>query len=177
MVGKHWTEDELIYLEYFVFENDSKLKEASCFLGRSVNAIRKKLSQLRKNKDYNVGYMHRLWTEEELNFIKRNYTQMTYEDIAKKLNRGAAAVELIARENGIRKHKKLKDFDTEIRELATSGYCPAEIARELNIKAGSVRSYMIAQNINYRTLSKSESLIRARERSTWKETNSFLFKD
>lgn len=177
MTGKHWTEDELIYLEYFAFENDTELKEASKFLNRSVNAITKKLWQLRKNDDYNIAYMNRPWTEKEIVFIKKNYSQMSYKAIARRLKRGIASVEAIARANGLYKQKTMKDYDFEIRELASQGHFPAEISRELNLNAGSVRAYMIAQNIEYKSLTKNECLIRARQKSSWSKTNNVLFQD
>lgn len=38
-MAKKWTEDDDIYLEYFVFEGDTLVEEAADFLGRSFGEI------------------------------------------------------------------------------------------------------------------------------------------
>ena len=88
---KGWTEDELIYLEYFVYVGDEKLKEAAKFLNRSLNAVECMLQRLRKeNKD--VCYMQRNWTEAEDDFIKKYYKVMSGPTIALRLGRTYGAV-------------------------------------------------------------------------------------
>lgn len=96
-----WTEDELIYLEYFVFENDAKLKEAANFLGRSLNAVECRLSRLRKT-NRNTCYLKRKWTETEDNFIRENYRKMSGPTIALRLNRSYGAVRERRRFLGLR---------------------------------------------------------------------------
>ncbi|MFS1030303.1 hypothetical protein ACFC89_16905 [Enterococcus casseliflavus] len=88
---KNWTEDDLIYLEYFVYEGDEKLKEAAKFLGRSLNAVECMLQRLRKeNKD--VCYMQKNWTEAEDDFIRKYYKVMSGPAIAIRLGRTYGAV-------------------------------------------------------------------------------------
>lgn len=155
MPGKHWTEDELTYIEYFVFEKDAKLSDASEFLGRSVNAIKKKLWRLR-TEDNNVKHMNRLWTEKEEEFLKKHYTSLSNKNIAIRLRRSVKSVEFRAAKLGLKKYKKIQDKDFEIRKLISEGYYLSEICKELNIKMQSLIAHCRRENISYKKMPRTE---------------------
>jgi hypothetical protein len=155
MSGRHWSEDELIYLEYFVFDNDAQLDEAAKHLNRSLRAVTKKLWQLRK-QDGDVQYVHRLWTKKEEDFLKRYYTTMTNKNIAKRLNRTVAAVEFRAKKIGLSKNRNIRDLDSEIRKLIAEGYYLSQICKELNIKMQSLLAHVGREGIEYKKMPRKE---------------------
>lgn len=65
-----WSDDEDIYLEYFVYERDVNIMEAAEFLGRTKVAVVNRLAVLRK-RDENVGYIRRPWTKKRRRDIKK----------------------------------------------------------------------------------------------------------
>lgn len=159
-----WQEDEETYLEYFAFERDSDLSVAADFLGRSVNATGLRLSKLReKRKDY---YFRRPWTIEEDMFIKNHYKSISYKSIGIRLNRSHKAVIERASNLGLKKYTSIASQDEEIRKLVTEKYL-CDAARELGINADNLRSYLKKHNIDYKVLTREESLERARAKSPW----------
>lgn len=155
MSGKHWDEDELIYIEYFVFDNDAQLNVAAEYLGRSLQAVKKKLWQLRK-QDSNVQHIHRLWTKKEEDFLRRNYTTMTNKNIAQRLNRSVGAVEFRAAKLGLSKNRNIRDLDNEIRKLITEGYYLSQICKELGIKMPSLLAHIGREGIEYKKMPRKE---------------------
>lgn len=155
MTGKHWTEDELAYIEYFVYENDTKLKEASEFLGRSLHAVKVKLVQLRK-EDKSVCYMNNLWTEKEEEFLKKNYKILTNKNISIRLNRSVKAIEFRAAQLGIQKNKSVKSQDKKIREMIADGYYLIDVSKKLNIKMSSLIAHCKARGIEYTRMPQEE---------------------
>ena len=155
MTGKHWTEDELAYIEYFVLQNDTKLADAAVFLGRSTRAIQVKLWRLRKS---NTGthHMHRLWTAKEEEFLKKHYTSMLNKNIAQRLDRTISAIELRASKLGLKKHKDVKSLDPVIRELIKQGYYLSRICKELDIKMSSLIAHCQREGIEYKKMPRTE---------------------
>ena len=152
---RKWTEDELVYLEYFVFENDTQLIDASKHLNRSTNAIRKKLCKMRKEDNFRC-YMHRLWSEKEDEFLKKHYLSMKNKYIADRLNRTVGAVEFRAKKLGLTKHKKIKELDTEIRRLIDEDYYLSQICTKLNIKMSSLIAHCQREKIPYKKMPRTE---------------------
>lgn len=104
-----WTEDDDIYLEYFIFSKDGKLKEAAEFLNRSLDTTRSRAATIRKKrKDY---YICRKWTTEEDNYIKTNYKSVTYQAIALRLGRSRMAVTMRVQRLGLRKIRSIAELD------------------------------------------------------------------
>lgn len=155
MAGKHWNEDELIYLEYFVFDNDAQLIVAAEHLGRSLQAVKKKLCQLRK-QDSNVQHIHRLWTKKEDDFLKRHYTTISNKNIAIRLNRSVGAVEFRASKLGITKKNSIQKLDKEIRKLISDGYYLSQICKKLNIKMQSLLAHLEREGIEYKKMPRNE---------------------
>ena len=166
-----WDEDEEIYLEYFALEKDSNLEVAAEFLGRSVNSVQLHLSLIRnKRKDY---YVSRVWTAQEDEYIKKYHKSYSYKTIAHNLRRSHKAVGERARQLELRKKQSLESMDKEIRQLASEGSCPADIARMLHIKYASLHDYLKKHDISYKPLTAEESLARARKNSPWHTYNFF----
>lgn len=152
---RKWTEDELVYLEYFVFENDTQLIEASKYLNRSINAIRKKLCKMRKEDGFRC-YMHRLWTEKENEFLKQHYSSMKNKYIAQRLNRTIGSIEFQASKLNLKKHKNIKELDAEIRRLIEKGYYLSQICSELDIKMPSLIAHCQREKIPYKKMPRTE---------------------
>lgn len=155
MTGKHWKEDELIYLEYFVFDNDAQLSVAAEHLGRSIRAVKKKLCQLRK-QDCNVQHINRLWTKKEEDFLKRHYTTMVNKNIAQRLNRSVGAVEYRAAKLGLSKNRNIRDLDSEIRKLIAEGYYLSQVCKKLDIKMQSLLAHVEREGIEYKKMPRKE---------------------
>lgn len=159
-----WQEDDETYLEYFAFSGDNNLDVAAEFLGRSVNATGLRLSKLRKKrKDY---YFCRPWTSEEDEFIKTYYKSISYKSIGIRLDRSHKAVIERASNLGLKKYTSIASQDEEIRKLVTEKYL-CDVARELDINADNLRTYLKKHNIVYKVMSREESLERARVKSPW----------
>lgn len=151
-----WTEDELVYLEYFAYENDAKLKEAAEFLGRSVIAVRSKLHERRKEVS-GIGHMGKHWTKQEEAFLKNSYQILTCREIASRLSKSVNAVNSRASKLGLKKTKKVKEHDAEIRKLISEGYYLSQISRELGINKDSLRTHCLKNKIAYKTMSRSDA--------------------
>lgn len=149
--GRLWTEDEDIYLEYFVFENDTPLKEAASFLNRSEKSISYRLWALRKENP-EMQLMSKPWTEKDDNYIKNNYNKVSVEAISLYLGRTEHAVKRRASRLGYRKTKEIKVYDNEIRKMIANGYYPVDIAARFGLTLGSLSTYLKAQNIPYEVM-------------------------
>lgn len=145
-----WTEDDDIYLSYFVWNGDEKIRVASEFLNRSYGATKHRISYLRKQDPDNVPRMMKKWTKEEVDFLKTHYSHMTCKSIAERLGRSFAAVEAEVATLGLKKLKLLKTYDDEIRKLAEEGYYLSEIASIIGVRQHSLYDYMWRKNIDYK---------------------------
>lgn len=147
MSRRKYSEDDEIYLEYFLYDRDEKTFDVAAeFLGRSKSAIRKKVVRMRKeNKD--VGYMNRPYSKEEKEFIRKHYHTMTAKNIGTRLGRSRKSVTQKAFEMGLKKTRSLKRFEQEIINMARSGYSDYQIGKELGVAAASVAYYREKNNI------------------------------
>ncbi|EAD0075977.1 hypothetical protein NB69_05155 [Listeria monocytogenes] len=164
-MARRWTEDDDIYLEYFIYESDTKLQEAADFLNRSLNATIIRAAILRKKrKDY---YICRKWTSEEDEYIKTNYKLLNYKVIGMRLDRSCKAVSDRVRTLGLRKNLSLVEMDCEIRKMADDGVYVIDISRALGIDYETLRDYLRKHNISYQVMPQEESLKKARANSPW----------
>lgn len=160
--GKLWTEDEDIYLEYFVYENDKEIKEAAEFLKRSPGAVYTRLDKLRKS-DSSVNHSLRRWSEKEKEYLKNNYTTLTVKMIAKKLSRTESAIAYQMQVLKLRKIKSIEVYDEDIRKLASSGYYRRQAARMLNISNSSLTQYSQRNGIEFRNATAEETTAKIKE--------------
>lgn len=167
---ENWTEDDLIYLEYFVYEGDEKLKEAAKFLGRTLDAVETMLKRLRK-ENKNVYYLNKKWTEKEDDFIRKHYQTMSGTAIAIRLGCTYGAVKNRRIVLGL-KQKRTKEKDGEIRKLLAEGYYLSQISRELGINLNTLRTYCITNDIPYKTMSRSE----ANKNHYWRKLDTYRCK-
>lgn len=144
---RKWTEDEEIYLEYFVYSCDSDIKEAEIFLNRSKKSVSEKLKRMRK-KDRNIGLLREKWTEREENFLIRNYLILTNKQLSEAINKTENAIANKKSRLNLRKEKHVKKHHNEIIELAKKGYRRRDIASELGIVYGSLNKYLIENKIH-----------------------------
>lgn len=146
MNGRKWTEDEDIYLEYFVYENDATIQAAARFLNRTEGAVNTRLTALRKN-DAKTAYMKRRWKKSEDQFLKDHYKLMTDELLSKRLMRTIQSIKSrrkylrLSRTRPVHIHKK------KILELIKEGYYRTEIAKELDVDVKSLSTFLRQNNI------------------------------
>lgn len=150
--GKRWTEDDDIYLAYFVFgfEDGDRVHDAAEFLNRSHAATIQRIRYLRKRNIDDVPKIRKKWSEKEINFLKEHFHHMTYEDIAERLGRTRFAVASEVAVLGLRKLKSIESSDAEIRRLAEEGCYLSEIATCIGVTPDSLRCYMRRKNIDYK---------------------------
>lgn len=147
-MAKRWTEDDLDYLEYCLYnQEDLSLSAMSEHLGRSINAIKQKACKLRrKNKE--LPRFREFYTERDNNYISNCYRSgIPPKVIAEQLGRSVEAIHAQCVNLGLTNRRLTKRFDKEIRELAKRGYWAAEISRELNIDLTALCRYNKKNNI------------------------------
>ncbi|AMD28288.1 hypothetical protein GT012_02550 [Listeria monocytogenes] len=150
-----WTEDEDIYLEYFVYENDDNISKAAEFLGRTKDAVINRLVKLRK-RDSSVSFIRRPWTKKEDEILKNNYIIMSNDQLAERLRRTKASVAARKVLLGLTNKHMSKEDDKMIRHLGNQGYTIKEISAEMNLSYCLVKNYIRNHRINYRRESKNE---------------------
>lgn len=159
MSKKKWTEDEEIYLEYYLYDDDDKehnYDSASDFLKTTNKKLINKANKMRKkNKD--IGYINKPFSEYELDYIKKNYLMVSTELMSDHLGRTRDVIIWKANQIGVTKLKQLKNYDAEIRELAQKGHYKAEIARMLGLNSKSVGDYINRNQINCKRAPKEAS--------------------
>ncbi len=146
---KRWSEDDEIYLEYYLYDDTEKeesYKAAAEFLGRSERAIKKKIWRMRKLNG-SIGHINKPYSEKEITFIKEHYLTMKAKNIGVRLNRSPTSIINKAYELGIRKNKTMRDYEKRIRELITKGYNTYEISKELKISRPSINYFREKNNI------------------------------
>ncbi|HEM1440059.1 hypothetical protein ORY89_06380 [Listeria monocytogenes] len=145
-----WSEDDDIYLEYFVFENDTNINEAAEFLNRTHNAVRTRIVNLRK-KDSSVAYIRKPWTEKEDDFLKNNYKAMSDKVLAERLQRTKGAVTGRKRLLGLKKiYKVTSSQDKKIRSLGSAGHTITEIADAVQVPRRVIYSYVHNHRIDFK---------------------------
>ncbi|MBC2369925.1 hypothetical protein HBP99_14950 [Listeria booriae] len=154
-MGQRWTEDDDIYLEYFVYENDTDLGEAASFLNRSRKAVITRLKNLRMMDD-SVSYIRRKWTEKEDEFLRKNYKIMTNQSLAESLGRTSAAVCSRKKYLGLKRVRGISRHREKIIEMAAKGYYRADIAKELDINEMSLNHFLIENKIYCKKVPYSE---------------------
>lgn len=153
---KKWTEEEEIYLEYYLYDEDTKrYKDAAEFLGRSELSVKTKAYKMRK-KEAHIGYLQKDFEDWEIEYIKKNYSMIPTELMSEHLGRSREVIMWKAAQLGIAKLQRPRDFDKEIRKLAASGHTRASIARELGLKPKSVGAYINRNGIECRYADRSE---------------------
>lgn len=160
--SKKWTDDEDIYLEYFIYENDAKIQEAAIFLNRTVKAIYTRLVILRKNNNL-VCYARKKWTKDEKEYIKKNYLAISVKNMAERLGRTESAVAYQMRQLGVRKIKAIEVFDKKIRKLAAEGYYLRQASRILGISNTSLINYCSRKGITFRKATSEETTAKLKE--------------
>lgn len=140
-----WSKNDDIYLERFVYENDTNLEEAAIFLGRTKGAVATRLTVLRKKNK--AMYMKIKWSKKEDEFMLRFYKQMPAHLIAQRLNRTLYAVRSRATVLGLNKTRPVYVHRERILELVKQGFTRTEIADELDVDVKSLSTYLRLHDI------------------------------
>ncbi|MBQ8993958.1 MAG: hypothetical protein IJ085_07605 [Turicibacter sp.] len=94
--NKKWTNEEI----EFIIDTHGELSvgEVASILKRSPTSVYKKKFKLGLRTDKNLTFnkAERNWTDEELYFLKNNIDRLSYDEIAKHLNRTSKAVQVKA---------------------------------------------------------------------------------
>lgn len=86
---KDWTEQEILYMQKWY--GKKPVKEIAQILHRSYNSVQRK-AQVLKLTTTNIKSVRRAWTDEELDYLERNYTKRSCTFIAKKLKRSLVSI-------------------------------------------------------------------------------------
>ena len=92
------------------------------------------------------GVPGRAWTVADMAFVADNFRTMTVAEIAEKLGRTEYSVKFHMSNMGMTR-RRLKDHDTEIRQLAKQGLKAYQIADELGVARSSMLRYVAAHHI------------------------------
>lgn len=137
---KKWTEDEEDYLRHYLADTEViGYKEASEFLGRSVESIRNKAWLMRKYEE--LPKLHKDWTEKRTKFLIKYYPAREAKWIARYIGMTTNAVNNKARELKLRKSSSPRQF-ARIEPLAKQGLTRKEIAAQIGITYRSVEEYI-----------------------------------
>lgn len=154
---RRWTEDEEIYLAYYLYEGEERNYNAAAeFLGRSIEAVKNKAKRMRALGDENIGFICKPFSDYEINYIKNNYKTMPVKLMSEHLGRPEYSIINKANRSGLTKQTSLKDYDTEIRELAAKGFWKSKIARALSLNIRSVTRYITDNKIQCKIATKEE---------------------
>jgi len=128
-IRRRWTKEEIEYLK----ENYPKLPtfEIAKKLQKPINAIIKKAYKLGIKKKPEVirrtislsHKKYRYWSEEELEYLRKNYTQKPIEELSKKLGRSIQAIRSKASFLGLR-----RSYSTSDRWLILKNATPIELS-------------------------------------------------
>lgn len=158
MEERTWTEDEEIYLEYFMLDPDHTFKEAADFLGRTVTSVSAKVRYMRKRSRVK-RYMptHRPWSEKEIQFLKRRYCAVTNKEIAISLSRTERSVRKKAIDIGLRKSKQPRLVGAQIKEFNRQGLNSKQIGEKLGLPAIVVHQWCNRNGVEVIPVPKEES--------------------
>lgn len=152
-----YSEDDEIYLEYYLRDDDIKSYDAAAeFLGIPNQNLIKKACKMRA-KGESWEYVNKPFTKREKEYIKKNYAMISTDLMKEHLGRTRDAIIAEANRLGLKKLKQLKYYDAEIRALAKAGYYKAEIARKLGLNPKSVGDYINRNNIPCKVAPKEAS--------------------
>lgn len=97
MSGRKWTDEEIEYLEYVA--GKQSYETIAKILKRSTESVKHKAYRL--NLQEKITYDRREWSQEDINFLKKNYRKKSVKYISKKLNRSIASVKHKAERYGL----------------------------------------------------------------------------
>lgn len=148
MAGKLFTEDEEIYLEYYILCGEEKnFRKAAEFLGCTTKQIRYwRYNYAKRNK---IGKMLVKYSQKEIDLVKRFHGTKSIEEIAKILRRPKSSVKTLASDLGLCNSHYPSKKDSEIRILGETKTLK-EISEITGIRLTSLRSYVYHQKIPYK---------------------------
>lgn len=152
-MGSKWTEKE----ENFIKENwrEKSDRELSKKLDRSINAIRNRRQKLdiRRPESHSGKFNQGIeWTKEKKEFLKENYEDMAYKEIANQLNTSTQAIKDKAARLNLEKQRRLSEDEIEFikrHHVAESDYTIKKIAKELNLTFNQVSNAIKRYNLSY----------------------------
>lgn len=107
-----WSEKDVAFLKNNAINMSNK--QLAKALNRNIGSITAKLSELQLGERENIT--HKKWTEDEVNFLKNNASNMTNKELAKALNRSVGSVSLkVSTMNIPRKHNKKEWTEDELK--------------------------------------------------------------
>lgn len=159
---KKWSEDEIDFLVSFSQnpEGDS-IKDAAKFLGRSYDAVKNKLSKLRKAEPY-VGYLEKRFTDKEVRIIRSALSSgYTHKEIGKIIGVDEISIRNKISHLGLTKEitptSLLKSLEPQIRQMADTGYTRKEIAEKVGLKYSVIKVFIYSKKIECRNESREKS--------------------
>jgi len=116
MAPKEWTKEEVRYLR----ENyrDTSLADMGFHLHVAPSTVRNKLILMGLDTD-NSRRVRRMWTKDELEYLRENYPTMTAIDIADHIGCSNTTVSNKAKELGLKKSPEFRRTDFHRRYVAS----------------------------------------------------------
>ena len=139
---KNWTKEDIDYLK----KNYSEMtnKDIGKALNRSEGAVSNKAFNLSLDNGLigiNTSKSGLRWSEKDINYLKKHYSDLSLGELAEKLKRSKRAIVNKVKELGIPERKEKKEWtdeDTEILKETYGEMSSREIARILDRTVGSV---------------------------------------
>lgn len=161
---------EIQYLERVIQDPEGvSVQGVADFLGRTVGSVNCQISRVKKQKfpDKKNTPLNG-WTKEEVTFLKKAHSQISYSEIARELGKPVKAVRMKALRLGLRRNRpKLKYSD--VKEYATGEYSIKEIAFELGSTYDNVRKFLERHpELKYKRVKElKQKELREREHKRW----------
>lgn len=171
---------EIQYLERVIQDPEGVTnQEIADFLGRTIASVNCRLSRIKKQKFPEKRYVPlNGWTKEEVTFLKKAHTQVSYTEIARELGKPVKAVRGKALRLGLHRNRpKLKYSD--VKKYATGEYSIKEIAFKLGSTYHNIERYLANHpELKYKRVKElKQKELREREYRRWqyyKKTSSNL---
>lgn len=152
-----WTEDDVDYLILAMTDGESSLVEVADFLGRTRSSISNKIIRLRAENEIHYQMKGRLWTEKDLDYLRKTYGKIPIETIAETLNRTYRATQMKANRLGlVTRGKCTYGHEEEILKMVSEGYTAKQIAKHFQINVDNLRRWLGKNKIKYKREPKQE---------------------
>ena len=152
---KRWSEDEIDFLVSFSQDPEGEsIKDIAEFLGRSCDAVKNKLSRLRKTESY-VGYLNKVYTEKEIRIVRSAVSSgYTHKEIGDLIGSNEISVrnkiKLLGMSRKMTPHNLLKSLEPLIREMAQDGFTRSEISERVGLRYPVIKNFIYSKKIECR---------------------------
>lgn len=133
---RNWTQDQLNILlsEYGTIPIETLASKIGKGIGSIYNILNKEDVNLKKN----------YWTDQEIAYLKSNYSRFSNKDLRKILQHSEDGIEFKAAQFGLKKDTWWSDSDREqLKQMKEAGFSKEEIAEELGRTKQSIHTQLV----------------------------------